>query len=142
MAGFPALDPDDLQIAKACECARAGGSRAHVAAVLGVSVGTVYRWLRRGRTRESEQCTRFAARLSIADAEAERKALDAVSAAFDKSWQAAAWWLERRRGKAWRLPPQSVPEPAETKMSEEEVLEKIRRLTDDGERMGPSGRGS
>jgi hypothetical protein len=57
--------------------------------------------MQRGRDGE-EPFAAFLAHLQKADAEAEAAAVKViVRAAQDGTWQAAAWWLERRRSQRW-----------------------------------------
>jgi hypothetical protein len=67
---------------------RTGCTRRAAAAVGGISTATFYRML------ESET---FQDAVEKAEGEAEATFTAAVAAAVPKSWQAAAWWLERRK---------------------------------------------
>jgi hypothetical protein len=65
------------------------------AAVAGVSVASLYAWLRAGRERRSKEFVQFLERVKKAEAEAVLSRVRQISRAADTSWQAAAWWLER-----------------------------------------------
>jgi hypothetical protein len=65
-----------------------GCTRRAAAGAAGVGHATFYRWL------EDET---FRDEVEKAEAKAEAAYTAAVAAAVPKSWQAAAWWLERRR---------------------------------------------
>lgn len=76
---------------------RAGNTRATSAKIAGINYATLKRWC--------QLSAPFCAALEKAEAEAERKYVrNITSAAADGSWQAAAWWLERRRSGDWRKP--------------------------------------
>lgn len=68
---------------------RAGNTRAAAAAFAEIGRRTFYLWLEDDAFREA--CEK-------AEADAETRFLEQVAkAAIDGTWQAAAWWLERRR---------------------------------------------
>ena len=69
---------------------RAGNTRTASATFAGISRMTLYRWL------EADETFRDAVEKAEADAEV-RYASQVARAATDGTWQAAAWWLERRR---------------------------------------------
>lgn len=63
--------------------------------VIGVSYTAYRKWRRKGRSGQGVYGA-FVAEIKRAEAEAIRQHLAAVTSARDKSWQAAAWWLERK----------------------------------------------
>lgn len=68
---------------------RIGNTRRAAAAAGEVDQNTFYRWLEDGTFRDA---------VEKAEAEAERRFLGNVAkAAAGNNWQAAAWWLERRK---------------------------------------------
>lgn len=69
---------------------RSGNTRRAAAAVAEVDASTFYRWM------EADATFRTAVEKAEAEAEA-RFAARVTSAADEGTWQAAAWWLERRR---------------------------------------------
>lgn len=76
---------------------RAGNTRSTSAKLAGIDYATLKRWC--------QLSAPFCAALEKAEAEAERKYVrNITSAAADGNWQAAAWWLERRRSGDWRKP--------------------------------------
>jgi hypothetical protein len=73
----------------------AGNTRRAAAAGGGISEDTLARWVRR--------YAGFAEAIKSAEAEAERAHVgNIVRAAAEGTWQASAWWLERRRPEDWR----------------------------------------
>jgi len=69
---------------------RAGNTRRAAASFAGVSEDSLQRWERRSAA--------FADALKKAEADAEvRHVANIAKAAQDGTWQASAWWLERRR---------------------------------------------
>lgn len=104
---------------------RAGNSRRNAAACAGIDPATFYRWLALDdpltgpiivgadehgpiRLTLSEGAT-FRDAVEKAEALAESEAVSLVlSSAIGGSWQAAAWWLERRRREDWPRPIQQL----------------------------------
>ena len=92
---------DDLTAKRICDAIATGNTRRCAAEAAGVSCTAIKQWVGRGRAGE-EPFAAFLARLQKADAEAEAKAVKViVDAAQSGTWQAAAWWLERRRSGRW-----------------------------------------
>lgn len=97
---------DDLKAKRICDAVAAGNTRRCAAATAGIAYATMKLWVQRGKKGEQPYLA-FLARLEKADAEAEEAAVkEILVAARDGSWQAAAWWLERRRRQTWRRPDQ------------------------------------
>jgi len=68
---------------------RAGGTRQAAYGSGGIADTTFARWM--------ADDAEFAEDVKIAESEAEARATAIVSKAMGETWQAAAWWLERRR---------------------------------------------
>ena len=104
---------DDLTAKRILDAIAAGCSRTAAAEAARVGRATLMRWLRRGL--EGEQPFRdFRDRMKKAEAEAESAMVAVIrSAAEGGTWQAAAWWLERRRPKTYALRRETrdVPSP-------------------------------
>ena len=79
----------------------AGNSRDTAAAYAGVSSKTLFEWLKRGRESHSGVYYEFAKAIEKADADAEVVAVGVIRTAMHDQWQAAAWWLERKRPNEW-----------------------------------------
>jgi hypothetical protein len=76
---------------------RQGNTLANAAMQAGITYSTLKRWRKLSAP--------FNAAVEKAEAEAEGLFVnDIAHAARDGSWQAAAWWLERRRTGDWRKP--------------------------------------
>ena len=72
----------------ALEALRHGNTRRAAAGAAGVNATTLYRWMEDATFRNAVEAAEHAA---------ERMYLAAVENAIGDSWQAAAWWLERRK---------------------------------------------
>jgi hypothetical protein len=90
-------------IKEAAELLEAGNYAETVAACVGVSEATWYSWLKDAREGEkpSPLKTEFLDAIERATAEAEKKYVAVIEDASKQSWQAAAWWLERKLPKRW-----------------------------------------
>ena len=87
-----------------CEALRAGNTRAASADYAGIGTSTLYRWLDRGQTEEEGIYREFRDAVKKAEADAEVRNVALIQrAANNGTWQAAAWWLERRRPGRWAL---------------------------------------
>lgn len=76
------------------EALRAGNTRKNAAGLAGIGEATLGDWMRRFQ--------RFRAAIEKAEAEAEAAHVANVKReADDGTWQASAWWLERRRHADW-----------------------------------------
>lgn len=84
----------DDRVEKICEALRIGNARKASAAYAGICEKTFYNWLRFD--------TEFQEAVRRAEAEAECRNVQVIQEASERSWQAAAWWLERRRPADWR----------------------------------------
>lgn len=70
-----------------------GATREAAAGAGGVTRGTLYRWI--------ESDSTFRDEVEKAEHRAEMAYTTAVANAVPKNWQAAAWWLERRRHQSY-----------------------------------------
>lgn len=117
---------DDLTSEKIIDALAGGGTRRAAAAAAKVHVSTLQDWLARGRAGEVP-FSDFSDRVRWAEAEAEMIMVGAIrKAALSGSWQAAAWWLERRRPERYglRREPKALPP-----MTEEQARAKYREIT-------------
>lgn len=80
----------DARVAGLLNALRAGNTRSAAAAHAEISRATLYRWI------EEDETFRDSIEKAEADAEV-RFAAQVAQAAASGTWQAAAWWLERRR---------------------------------------------
>lgn len=74
------------------EALRRGNTRRCACALVGISPDTFYKWLRGDRAFSD----------AIERAEAEERFVSEIKDAACDSWQAAAWWPERRHSLDWR----------------------------------------
>jgi len=72
---------------------RVGNTRTDSALAAGVSLGTLSEWCRR--------YPEFLAGVEKAEADARLRFVGIIATASKTSWQAAAWFLERRRPEHW-----------------------------------------
>lgn len=96
--------------ARLCEALRAGNTRAAAAEYAGIGTSTLYRWLDRGEAQQRGAYRDFWDAVKKAEADAEVRNVALIQrAANGGTWQAAAWWLERRRPSQWALKRNETP---------------------------------
>ena len=98
--GRPLKLTDEL-INKICSTLRLGSYVETAAAMNGINKKTFYDWLKRGKEKPNSIHGRLCNAVEKAMAEAEALDLAAISKARSKSWQAAAWRLQRRHPSRW-----------------------------------------
>jgi hypothetical protein len=121
-------------IAVVLKSLRAGNTRTASADYAGIGRKTFYRWL------ESDDTFRH--NVQKAEAGAEHHMLARVKGAADKgTWQAAAWWLERRRRDAYALALQHEHSGrVETsEITKEELDRRFDRIAASFEKASPDG---
>jgi len=74
---------------KICNALRAGNTQKVSALYAGIDETTFYRWM--------QNYASFASAIKKAEADAEVSAVAIIKKAMPETWQAAAWWLERRK---------------------------------------------
>jgi len=79
---------------------RAGNSRRDSALYAGVSETTFYSWMARGREGEPLY-SEFLEAVEKAEAQSVVRNVAIIQRAAEETWQAAAWWLERKRPDDW-----------------------------------------
>ncbi len=86
-----------------CESVRGGAWIETAAAAAGVDASTVHSWLRRADDKEDcgEPFIAFSLAYKKARADAELEAISVIRGAMPKTWQAAAWYLERSYPERW-----------------------------------------
>lgn len=118
------------------EAAEQGATLKASAQAAGVTYESLRDWRNRGKRGEGEPFASFAARLEKAIGHAQLKMIRVVqTAALGGTWQAAAWWLERRYHKQWGRKDTLTQRAAITKATdisdaeyEKLLLEEQRRL--------------
>lgn len=87
---------------------QAGSYREQAALHAGISVSTFYRWMKEGEAAEADEIPASKSRareireaVQNAEASGELHLLATIKAAAPKSWQAAAWILERKYPNKW-----------------------------------------
>lgn len=79
---------------------KAGNSRRDSALFAGVSEQTFYTWLKKGRNGKAPY-VEFLEAVEKAEATACVRNVAIIQKAAADTWQAAAWWLERKRPDEW-----------------------------------------
>lgn len=79
-----------------CASLANGAPREAAAKAAGISHDTMHRWMRRGESGETPYAS-FRDDVIKAEGEAVLKFVKVIHDSAPKNWQAAAWWLERRR---------------------------------------------
>lgn len=84
-----------------CRYLRAGNTRKVAAECAGISEQTFYTWINKGKEAKSGVFFEFLESVKKAESEAHAGAVNTITVARQKSWQAAAWWLERKFPDDW-----------------------------------------
>ena len=92
---------DNDACSRLIEAVREGNYRETAARLAGIGRSTFYRWLDKARESPEGPYGDFAARLDAAEAEAEADAVRDIREAGRTTWQARAWYLERRHPSRW-----------------------------------------
>ena len=82
------------------EALRTGNTRIDAARYAGIGYSTFRSWMARGRTGERPYAA-FVASMEKAEADAVIRNVAIIQKAAGVSWQAAAWWLERKFPELW-----------------------------------------
>lgn len=97
--GRPDRRFDDKVVKKVCDALIAGNTYTNAARLAGISKDALYRWRKEGeQAPEGCRAKEVYDRIEAACAEAEHRNVMVIqkAAGSGKSWQAAAWFLERR----------------------------------------------
>jgi transposase len=91
---------DNNKIQNFCKAIQQGCTYEAGASCIGVSVHTIYLWLRQGKaaTRKNDKYLKFLKAVKKAEHERQQFLLHQILDASSKDWKAAAWLLERRDG--------------------------------------------
>jgi hypothetical protein len=84
-----------------CDAIAAGNTRHDAAEYAGVGESTLRFWLARGRRQRRGRYRTLLAAVKKAEADAVVRNVAIIQKAANKTWQAAAWWLERKRSQDW-----------------------------------------
>src|SRR5580658_5839288 len=98
--GRPTKLTPDIQ-EKILTVIKLGAYRTAACDFAGISPETLRNWMRRGENEGEGPYVEFAAAIKQAEASACLKALGTIRTAMESQWQAAAWFLERKRPKEW-----------------------------------------
>lgn len=93
---------DELVSKRIVDAVRAGASRTAAAEAARVGRSTLHLWLQRGAAGDEPYAT-FTTRVREAEGELERELVEVVMSHAAKSWQAAAFLLERKWQKRWAV---------------------------------------
>ena len=98
--GRPTLLTPERQ-ADICKAIRAGNFMDTAAAYAGINPDTLRDWMRRGARGESPELIDFSASVKRALSESEVTGIARIRSAAADSWQAEAWYMERRFRERW-----------------------------------------
>ena len=98
--GRPSILTPDVQ-RRLCEAIAAGNTRHDAAEYAGIAESTLRAWLAKGKRQRRGMYRALLAAVKKAEADAVVRNVAIIQKAAPKSWQAAAWWLERKRAKDW-----------------------------------------
>jgi transposase-like protein len=86
-----------------CALVRGGNYHKVAAQACGIGQSTLYEWIEKGEASKDKKSeyAEFSEAIKKADAEAESADVLIIKKAAKKSWQAAAWLLERKRFQRW-----------------------------------------
>ncbi len=119
---------DDLVAKRICDSLAAGNAQSVAARTAGVAHSTLRSWLARGRKGE-EPYASFLAKAKKAESVGEAELVGVIRESAQKTWQCAAWLLERRIPQRWAR--KDAPEPRAvdvTRMSPEQFAAKRAEL--------------
>ena len=94
-----ALTPDVQR--RVCEAVAAGNTRHDSAEYAGIGESTLRAWLAKGKHQRRGTYRALLAAVKKAEADAVVRNVAIIQKAAATSWQAAAWWLERKRDADW-----------------------------------------
>jgi len=116
---------DDTIAHRICAALAAGNTRSTAARAAGIGWSTLKTWLARGRHGE-EPFAAFLAQVKKAEADGEAELVATIRAGATRTWQCAAWLLERRFPRRWAR--RDLPEPKSVeKLSDEELRQELTR---------------
>jgi transposase len=92
MAGRPTKYNEEV-VQRITQALRAGNTRRASCAYAGISEDSFSRWMQDNAT--------FADAIKKAEGDAEVRNVAIIQKAADTTWQAAAWWLERKHKAEW-----------------------------------------
>lgn len=86
-----------------CQAIRSGNTARTSVAFAGIPEKTFYYWLERGREggKDNDRYVQFMQAVEKARADAVVRNVDIIQQKARETWQAAAWWLERRHPQDW-----------------------------------------
>lgn len=113
------------------EAIEAGNYYNVACSVAGVSYKTFREWIKRGRSADPADAEYRAFRSAVkrAEAEGERKHLKCITDEAAQTWQAAAWFLERKYPKRWAK--RDIPPPA-PRDKVDELVDELRAIRQAG----------
>jgi hypothetical protein len=98
--GRPSILTPEVQ-RRLCEAVAAGNTRHDAAEYAGIGESTLRAWLARGKRQRCGKFRELLAAIKKAEADAVVRNVAIIQKAASKTWQAAAWWLERKRANDW-----------------------------------------
>jgi transposase-like protein len=135
---------DDLVTKRICDALREGHTYKSAARAGGINADTLHEWYERGtredapRGDEDGRYARFAQAVDLAEGEALKRALGAITALFSSEndkvrFEAAKWWLSTRLRDEWGAPKEAVGEPMTPEEADRLIAEAARLAKASGE---------
>ena len=112
-----------------CDAIRQGVYDYVAAQAAGIGQRTFYRWMEEGEKATSSVKRQFWQAIKRAEAERETRLLEIINDHAPKSWQAAAWILERTAGERYVRPETRIKEMEATAGKEREASE-VEKMSD------------
>lgn len=93
---------DEAAMERLFKALEAGNTFGNACTLAGIGARTFYRWKAEGETaKEGTFARQFWQKVKDAEAQAIHRNVLVIQTAAKKSWQAAAWWLERKYPEDW-----------------------------------------
>jgi hypothetical protein len=148
-AGRPTKLTDELQ-AEIVNYLKTGNYIETACALAGISKSTFYSWLNKGKnSTRTNKYSRFTDAVERAQAWAEARLVALISKKAEKTWQAAAWLLERKHPSKWSRNRKEEQKPEEISSdtshidpADREIVKKVldemaKRKVDENSKSGP-----
>jgi transposase len=117
-----------------CDAVAAGNNRTVAAEFAGVGRSTFLSWMAKGRCQKSGPYRDLLDAIKKAEADAEVRNVAIIQKAANKTWQAAAWWLERTHPDRWasdrHIIRDVIRQMAQQEKQIEELKEALNRAAD------------
>ena len=119
---------------KVCDVIRKGNYIEVACGYVGINAATYYNWMKKGRAEKSGKFLDFLNAVKKAEESAEVMYLDEIRKASSTSWQAAAWYLERKYPDRWgrKLRTEETNVPTTGEVDHQAILAAIKEIESEG----------